>query len=181
MLRLAISHFPKGLKVKLDDKEDLNLVVPCCLSRRGLSDITIRPMREDDLETVSELAMLANPHAKKEKYREHVVDELKENPDLSFVAVHNGKVVGYVQGDTRGPMTTIEDLAVAKGKGIGKQLLDAELEALRARGAKVIIAEVHYRNAQAIPFYYKHGFRISGCLQDYFGISHDAIILKLVL
>jgi len=141
-------------------------------------------MREEDLETVSELAMLANPHAAKEKYREHVVDELKENPDLSFVAVHIGRVVGYVQGDTRGQMTTIEDLAVAKGyqgKGIGKQLLSAELEALKTRGAKVIMAEVHYRNAQAIPFYYKHGFRISGCLQDYFGIDHDAIILKLVL
>jgi len=141
-------------------------------------------MREEDLETVSELVMLANPHAAKEKYREHVVDELKENPDLSFVAVCNGRVVGYVQGDTRSPMTTIEDLAVAKGyqgKGIGKQLLSAELEALRTGGAKVVIAEVHYRNAQAIPFYYNHGFRISGCLQDYFGISHDAIILKLVL
>ena len=50
-------------------------------------------MREEDLETVSELAMLANPHAAKEKYREHVVDELKENPDLSFVAVSNGRVV----------------------------------------------------------------------------------------
>ena len=141
-------------------------------------------MREKDLETVSELAMLANPHATREKYQEHVVDELKENPDLSFVAVCDGRVVGYVQGDTRGPMTTIEDLAVDEGdqgKGIGKRLLSAELDALRTRGAKVIVAEVHYQNAQAIPFYYKQGFRISGCLQDYFGIRHDAIILKSVL
>jgi ribosomal-protein-alanine N-acetyltransferase len=141
-------------------------------------------MHEDDLEIVLELAMLANPHAKKEKYREHVADELKENPDLAFVAVACEKVVGYVQGDTRGPMTTIEDLAVAKnyqGKGIGKQLIRSELEALEARGAKMVIAEVHYQNAQAIPFYYKQGFRISGCLQDYFGIGHDAIILKLAL
>ena len=79
-----------------------------------MSDIVIRPMHEEDLEVVSELAMLANPHATKEKYREHVVDELKENPELSFVAVHDDKVVGYVQGDTRGSMTTLEDLAVAK-------------------------------------------------------------------
>jgi ribosomal-protein-alanine N-acetyltransferase len=103
---------------------------------------------------------------------------------LAFVAVACEKVVGYVQGDTRGPMTTIEDLAVAKnyqGKGIGKQLIRSELEALEARGAKMVIAEVHYQNAQAIPFYYKQGFRISGCLQDYFGIGHDAIILKLAL
>ncbi len=88
------------------------------------------------MEIVLELAMLANPHAKKEKYREHVADELRENPDLAFVAVADEEIVGYVQGDTRGSMTTIEDLAVAKryqGKGIGKQLIRAELEALRAK------------------------------------------------
>ena len=81
-------------------------------------------------------------------------------------------------------MTTIEDLAVAEnyqGKGIGRKLIRSELDALGARGAKIVMAEVHYQNAQAIPFYYKYGFRISGCLQDYFGIGHDAIILKLVL
>ncbi|MDH5783944.1 MAG: GNAT family N-acetyltransferase [Candidatus Bathyarchaeota archaeon] len=145
--------------------------------------IVIQSMREEDLEIVSELAVLANPHATKEKYREHVADELKENPDLAFVAVDDDKVVGYVQGDTRGSMTTLEDLAVAKGyqgKGVGKQLLKTELEALKKRGAKIVFAEVHYKNARAIPFYYMHGFRISGFLQDYFGIGHDAIVLKLV-
>jgi ribosomal-protein-alanine N-acetyltransferase len=144
--------------------------------------IAVRPMREEDLETVSELAMLANPHATKEKYHQHVVDELQENPDLSFVAVDGEMVVGFVQGDTRGPMTTVEDLAVAKeyqGKGVGNELLSVELEALRKKGARVVVAEVHCKNARAIPFYYKHGFRISGCLQDYFGIGHDAIVLKL--
>jgi len=149
-----------------------------------MSNIVIRPMHESDLKVVSELVMLANPHAAKEKYREHIADELRENPDLSFVAVDSEKVVGYVQGDTRGPMTTLEDLAVDKdyrGKEIGKQLLRVELGALKKKRSKIVVAEVHYQNAQAIPFYYKHGFRISGCLQDYFGVGHDAIILKLVL
>ncbi len=141
-------------------------------------------MREDDMEIVSEIAMLANPHAEKEKYREHIVDELRSNADLSFVAVSGEKVVGYVQGDIRGAMATLEDLAVAKeyqNKGVGSQLLSVELEALKKRGSKIVIAEVHYKNAEAIPFYYKHGFRLSGCAQDFFGIGHDAIILKLIL
>jgi len=141
-------------------------------------------MREEDIEIVSEIAMLANPHAEKEKYREHVLDELRSNPDLSFVAVSGEKVVGYVQGDIRGAMATLEDLAVAKeyqNKGIGSQLLSVELGALKKTGSKIVIAEVHYKNAEAIPFYYKHGFRLSGCAQDFFGIGHDAIILKLVL
>lgn len=149
-----------------------------------MSHLVIRFMCEDDLEVVSELAMLANPHAEKEKYREHIIDELRGNPDLSFVAVSGEKVVGYVQGDIRGAMATLEDIAVAEeyqNKGIGKQLLSVELEALKKMRSKIVVAEVHYKNAKAIPFYYKHGFRLSGCAQDFFGIGHDAIILKLTL
>ncbi len=140
-------------------------------------------MQKDDLKIVSELAILANPYTSKEKYQSHVIDELEENPDLTFVAVDKDKVVGYVQGDTRGPKTAIEDIAVAKnyrGMGIGQQLLETELDALKKKGAKMVFAEVHYKNARAIPFYYRNGFRIIGFLQDYFGTGHDAIILKIV-
>lgn len=141
-------------------------------------------MHKKDIGTVSELALLANPHAVEEKYREHIVDELEENPDLAFVAVDKDRVVGYVQGDTRGSKTTLEDIAVAReyqGKGVGQELLKTELTALKKRGVKMVFAEVHYKNAGAIPFYYKNRFRISGFLQDYFGEGDDAIILKLVL
>ena len=39
-------------------------------------------------------------------------------------------------------------------------------------------AEVHYKCASAIPFYYKHGFRMVGFSQNYFGLGHDAMILQ---
>ncbi len=146
--------------------------------------IVIRKMRRSDLNIVSELAMLANPFTTKEKYRKHLLDELKENPDLSLVAVENGRVVGYVQAEVHNDKAMLEDIAVAKehqGKGIGKLLLDKELKALKRKGAKIVLAEVHYKCASAIPFYYKHNFRIIGFVQDYFGIGHDTIILKLVL
>jgi ribosomal protein S18 acetylase RimI-like enzyme len=141
-------------------------------------------MRKSDLDVVSELAMLANPHATKERYSKHILDELKETPDLSFVAVENGKVVSYVQAEVHNDQAVLEDIAVAKeyqGKGIGKRLLDKELKALKQKGARIVLAEVHYKCASAIPFYYKHNFRITGFVQDYFGIGHDTIILKLVL
>ncbi|MDI6846617.1 MAG: GNAT family N-acetyltransferase [Candidatus Bathyarchaeia archaeon] len=146
--------------------------------------IVIRKMRRSDLDAVSELAMLANPHATKEKYCKHILDELRKNPDLSFVAVENGKVVGYVQADIHNDEAVLEDIAVAKEyqmKGIGKRLLNKELKALKRKGAKIVLAEVHYKCASAIPFYYKHNFRITGFVQDFFGIGHDTIILKLVL
>ena len=66
-------------------------------------------------------------------------------------------------------------------KGIGKQLLSKEAMVLKQKGARIMLAEVHYKCASAIPFYYKHDFRVSGFGQDYFGIGHDAVILKKVL
>ena len=149
-----------------------------------MTRITIRRMVESDLNVVSELALLANPHATREVYRKHVSDELEENPDLSFVAVEKGKVVGYAQADVRNSLSVLEDIAVAndhQGRGIGKLLLEKELTILKSKGVKIVLAEVHHSCSSAIPFYYKYGFRISGCAQDYFGVEHDAIILKLVL
>jgi len=146
--------------------------------------VVIRKMRENDLTTVSELAMLANPHAIKEKYSKLILDELKKNPDLSFVAEDNGKVVGYVLADIHNNSAVLEDIAVAteyQRRGIGEQLLNKELEVLKEKGVKIVFAEVHYKCASAIPFYYEYNFRISGFSQDLFGIGHDAIILKRIL
>jgi ribosomal-protein-alanine N-acetyltransferase len=143
--------------------------------------IAIRKMLESDLTVISELSMLANPHFTKEKCFEFILDGLKRNPDLAFVAVDVGKIVGYVLADIRGYQGMLEDIVVAKeyqGKGLGRSLLKRILKSLKSRGAVVVLAEVHYKCAAAIPFYYKNGFRIIGFVQDYFGVGHDAIILK---
>lgn len=149
-----------------------------------MSKMTIRQMVESDLDVVSELAMLANPFAVKEKYRNHLSDELRENPDLSFVATVNGRVVGYVQADVHNATSLLEDIAIAKEhqmKGLGRALLEKVLTILRNNKTKIVFAEVHHKCSSAIPFYYRFGFRISGCGQDHFGVGHDAIILKLYL
>jgi ribosomal protein S18 acetylase RimI-like enzyme len=141
-------------------------------------------MHLSDLDVVSELAMLANPHAIKRKYKKLILDELRENPDLSFVAAINGKVVGYVLADIHDDEAVLEDIAVSKklqSKGIGERLLNKELMALKHKKVKLVRAEVHYKCASAIPFYYKHNFRITGFAQDFFGKGHDAIILKLII
>ena len=150
-----------------------------------MTRIVVRRMREDDLPAVSELAMLANPHATKEKYREHVAAELKDNSDSSFVATVEGNVIGYAQAEVcDNKEALLEDIAVAdeyKNRGVGKQLLNKEVMVLKQKGARILLAEVHYKCASAIPFYYKHDFRISGFSQDYFGIGHDAVILRRIL
>ena len=148
------------------------------------AQVIIREMHQGDLDTVIKLAMLANPFTTEERYRQHLLEELMENPDLSFVAVKDDRVVGYVQADVRNSDAVLEDIAVAvehQKKGIGKKLLNEELRALELRKTKIIVAEVHYKCAAAIPFYYKYNFRITHFEQDYFGAGHDAIILKLIL
>jgi ribosomal protein S18 acetylase RimI-like enzyme len=140
-----------------------------------------RKMRQNDLETVSNLSMLANPHAEKERYKSLIVDLMKSFPDLAFVAVCGGKVVGYIMGDVKGGKGCIEDIAVDvkhQRKGIGKQLMDKGLAALKKGDATVVVMEVHYKQASAIPLYHKLGFRISGCRLDFFGLGHDAIFLE---
>jgi len=61
-----------------------------------MSKVRIRKMTMRDLAEVSELTLLANPHAVKEEYKRQLKDLLKNQPDLSFVAVADGRVVGYV-------------------------------------------------------------------------------------
>ena len=150
-----------------------------------MSNIKIRQMRIEDIEKVAELAMLANPFAEKEAYKKHLIEELRLSPELSIVAVNNkNEVIGYAQADVHGEMAVLEDIAVSENwqrKGVGRKLLEKEIEMLKEKGVKIVRAEVHYKCAEAIPFYYKFGFRISGFEQDYFGIGQDAIILKLEL
>ena len=140
-------------------------------------------MNENDLSVVSNLALLANPYTTREEYYPNLIEELKEFPELSFVATIDEKVVGYAQAhnEVSKNEATLDDIAVAaeyQGKGIGKLLLNNVIEILKQIGCTSILAEVHYKCAPAIPFYYKHGFRIIGFMQNYFGSGHDAMILQ---
>ena len=149
-----------------------------------MTEIVVRRMRKADLPVVSELSMLANPHAEKAKYRTHLEEELRGNPGMAFVAVEDAKVVGYVMGAVHGSYAVLEDIAVDEAhqhRGIGTMLLEAELKASKSAASKIIVAQVHYKCASAIPFYYEHGFRISGVCRNFFGLGHDAVILELLL
>jgi ribosomal protein S18 acetylase RimI-like enzyme len=142
-------------------------------------------MHESDLAVVSKLALLANPHLTEEKAREYILDEMKENPGLSLIATDAGEIVGYTVSDMHNDEEAVlEDIVVAKNRqrnGMGSLLLTKTIDVLRQRKVQTVTAEVHYKCAAAIPFYYRHGFRISGFKRDHFGLGHDAVIMKLVL
>jgi ribosomal protein S18 acetylase RimI-like enzyme len=149
-----------------------------------IENICYKENERKHLDIVSELAMLANPFAEKKKYRKHIEEELKSKPELALVAVKIKKVVGYVMGDVHNGHGILEDIAVDiahQHQGIGTLLLETELKAIKNSKPKIIVAEVHYKCASAIPFYYKHGFRISGVWRNFFGIGRDAIMPELIL
>jgi ribosomal protein S18 acetylase RimI-like enzyme len=85
------------------------------------------------------------------------------------VARSDGELVGFVRFDVeRGPLTqdctrgVVRDLFVApaaRDDGVGTRLLDAAEAALRDRGADVVAVEALARNADAIRFYERQGYR----------------------
>lgn len=144
--------------------------------------ITLRKMVESDLDFVSDLAMLANPFSNKERYRKFLISQLREFPDLTFVATTRDtrSVIGYVTADVEGDEACIEDISVAESfqrRGIGKLLLNHIVGLLEKRQVGRIKLEVHYKRSSAIPFYYTFGFRLEDCVLDRFGKGEDATVL----
>lgn len=92
-------------------------------------------------------------------------------PDVVvLVAELNGQVVGYAYGELvapdymslRGPAGALHDIVVDpahRKHGIGRQLLDAAIAALEARGAPRIVLSTAARNETAQRLFERAGFR----------------------
>jgi len=48
--------------------------------------------------------------ASKDRYFNYLLKELRENPDLSFVAIHKGKDIVYIQADINDDEAMLEVL-----------------------------------------------------------------------
>ena len=139
-------------------------------------------MSVKDLDAISIIYTLANPHANSETIKKWAEDTLKKFPKFCYVAKVEEKVVGGISGERRDyDIGAVDDLAVAEkyqGMGVGAALLRRALRELKNAGLEVVILEVHYLCSDSIPFYYKYGFRISGIVQDFFGVGQDVIIMR---
>jgi ribosomal protein S18 acetylase RimI-like enzyme len=87
-----------------------------------------------------------------------------------LVAERDGEVVGYtyagVEGtdymSLRGPAGVLYDIVVDpahRGQGVGRELLDATLEALEAKGAPRVVLSTAERNEPAQRLFARAGFR----------------------
>ena len=86
---------------------------------------------------------------------------LKRNPETSFVAEEDGKIVGVIIAGNDGRRGYIYHTAVHpdhRHQGIGTKLVDAALEALNSVGINKVALVVFSRNEDGNAFWEKIGF-----------------------
>jgi len=114
--------------------------------------------------------------------REMISDALKEQSDGVFVLEVSGKVVGFAIVMYRNwfgvaYLDYIQVKTEWMGKGLGHKLIEKCLNFAEEKGARVIYTETGKNNENAIRFYQRHGFEISGYIPDYYQKGLDAVIL----
>lgn len=68
-----------------------------------------------------------------------------------------------------------------RNKGIGKELMEAACDELKARGVNVLFLEVESGNAPAIHLYEKLGFTVYNTRENYYGQGLDALLMRKML
>ncbi len=127
--------------------------------------MTIRTMNIDDYEKVYHLWI----HTKgmglntTDDSREGIAKYLIRNPNTCFVAEDNGELVGVIMSGHDGRRGFIHHTTVKtsyRGKGIGKNLVDAALTALEAEGIHKVALVAFEKNVSGNIFWEKAGFTV---------------------
>jgi ribosomal protein S18 acetylase RimI-like enzyme len=113
---------------------------------------------------------IAAPSRTAHRYGSFLGSQLDEPNTIILVADRDGDVVGYtyagVEGtdymSLRGPAGVVYDIVVDpahRRQGIGRMLLDATLEALKARGSPRVVLSTAEQNSDAQRLFDRAGFR----------------------
>jgi ribosomal protein S18 acetylase RimI-like enzyme len=110
-----------------------------------MAELKIRPVEDIDLGAIAEIDEKIGGKYRPEVWEQRVGYYLRRDPEASHVAVHEGKVVGFMLGEVRSgefgleePTGWIEVLGVdpdARRMSAGRKLADALLDHFRKRGA----------------------------------------------
>lgn len=125
--------------------------------------MTIRTMNISDYEKVYALWMSCKNMGfnNLDDSREGIERFLNRNPNTSFVAEENNIIIGIVLAGHDGRRGYIYHMAVSEDyreQGIGKQLVERSLSALREEGINKVALLVFNRNEIGNVFWDKQGF-----------------------
>jgi [ribosomal protein S18]-alanine N-acetyltransferase len=144
-------------------------------SARG--SLRIRDFRPDDLEAAYELDQRC--FDREIAYTRGQIRAFLSRPGaVGLIAESHGRLSGFAIGEsagTRGHVVTIDVDASDRRRGAGKQLLAELLRRLAAGGVREVRLEVDVRNAAAIRFYERMGFREKRRLPGYYGPGLDGM------
>ena len=154
------------------------------VARIDPASITIRPAVSSDMATVGRLgALLVREHhdfdperfiaatsRTEQAYGSFLGTQLDDPDIIILVAERDGEILGYtyagVEGNDymslRGPAGALHDIVVDpahRRHGVGGMLLDATLDALKARGAPRVVLSTAERNGAAQRLFDHAGFR----------------------
>ena len=152
-----------------------------------MTDITIRTAVSEDLDQVTAIEAVCFPKAEAAD-RASFADRLATFPDSFFVAVHDGKIIGFVNGcvtnektirdemyedsslhDPKGAYQSIFGLDVLleyQRQGIAAKLMEQMIRDAKERGRKGLILTCKDR---LIHYYEKFGYKNKGVSQSVHG------------
>jgi len=110
-------------------------------------NVRIRPLTELDIEAVTRIDERVTGRYRPDVWEQRVGYYMRRDPDSSQVAESEGTVVGFMLGEVRGgefgleePTGWVEFFGVdpgARGRDIGRKLLEALLQYFSTRGAHI--------------------------------------------
>lgn len=143
-------------------------------------NITIRPYRPDDLDTLRRLTVgsfagvtleqdvetalgVLNGRDWRWRKARHIDEDVAANPAGVFVAEAGGRVVGYVtmridREAGRGRIVNLAVAAEARNHGLGRRLIEHALDYFRAEGLEYAVIETMAQNAAGDHLYRSCGF-----------------------
>ena len=142
-------------------------------------EIRILPMDESHLDDLARLETLcfSQPWS-----RGALAEELS-NPAAHFLTAldQNGQVLGYL-GLTwvldQGDIANVAVFPQHRGKGVGRALLQAQLDWAKSRGLRTLTLEVRPSNAPALALYRRFGFEEAGRRRNFYRCpTEDGLIL----
>ncbi|MCR5098889.1 MAG: GNAT family N-acetyltransferase [Lachnospiraceae bacterium] len=126
--------------------------------------IVYRPMTINDYEAAYDLWIVCgNGLNNKDDSREGIEKYLKRNPNMSYVAVLDGEIVGVILCGHDGRRGIIQHACVSPGyrrMGIGKKLVDIALEALKKEGINKVLLVAFKKNEGGNEFWESQGFTL---------------------
>lgn len=133
------------------------------------SQVRIRPLTELDIESVAHIDERLTGRYRPDVWEQRVAYYMRRDPDSSQVAELDGKVVGFMMGEVRGgefgmeePTGWVEFFGVdpeARGRSLGRRLLETLLGHFRENGANVARTMVQERDTEIAGFLRAMGFK----------------------